>query len=271
MILLICLILSCIAEIACTQICHNDQGNLTLPEEKSFLTKLAENDHITLFVDKQEQLTFMCQNNQEVNEIKLFESAENVIHHEDEDIEIATKQENTVTCDTVCNVTVIRPKIDVTSHCNINETLGTLTCGVNTSQQYKGYSASITYWILDYGDPPDHAGKFKKCTEFDKDFNAITSGEHNTHSFNCKVNITDGPKTVIMKVKKELKTRCHIATPIFCPKPEVEENYLIYKFTPAEDHDLIPTKFLPGSANCIGTQFTIFWAIFLVSFNIIIA
>ena len=81
MVCLICLILGCIVEISCSQICHNDQGNLTLSDDKYFLTKLIENGHTKLFVDKQEELSFVCQNNQGINEIKLFESADdNIIH-----------------------------------------------------------------------------------------------------------------------------------------------------------------------------------------------
>ena len=106
-------------------------------------------------------------------------------------------------CESVCNVTVILPSI---VRCDINETLN---CRVNVPQiknKDNHFSPSITYWILDY--QQDYSGKFIPCIEIDQDSKVITSGtntgEHNTHSFKCEMNIIGGSRSVIMKIKSGL-------------------------------------------------------------------
>lgn len=251
MILLICFILSYIVEISSTQICNNTHGSLILPKEKSFLTKVTENNHTQLFVDKQEQLAFMCQNEQGFNELQLFGSSNDVIqiNNFEDDLPIAARKKYTVTCESVCNVTVILPKIVQSSRCNVNETLGNLNCKFSFNQRYDAkYKADITYWILEYGDPPYHVRKFKQCTELDKGseviISGINNGEHNTNSIKCKLDKPDGSNSVILKIRRELKNNCHVTSPTLCPYPPViKENYLMYKFTPADLLLLKPTKF----------------------------
>ena len=243
-----------------SELCNVDNGRLLLMSDVKILGNITTKNSKTFYVNQTNELNFQCQKIHDTNDTKIIfndntsdaerqQSPANrtltrLVNNDDG----TNKEPVKVSCENICEVTIIVISFNAREVCNSNDSVNCNTKEFPSSYKknhdfvprIKGAGTNfppiITYWILDPAGNGSYI-KWRKCDEFDMEGDVIRAGshdgEHDTETFECPIDreLSRSARPVIIKKQVETKTKKCVGLPILCDKSEQEAKGFRHFFT----------------------------------------